>query len=189
MLGLSGCGIEGQRDANTQLLTAGEVRVYAEKERRAGNPEQAQILEDGNVTPEEYSTAFGLLVDCVTSQGPQVSDPVMDPVSNNRYAFAYDYNGLQPDAAMEVVDRCEASYWSSVSIAFSLSRKEHMDPALVEFAAECLRGLGYAPSGGLTSVRDFVGDLRSEAGDDVVECVHRGVVALFPGLRSVAIGY
>lgn len=186
---LSGCVAEQTTGTEPQLLTADQIREYAAQERDAGHTEQAGILDDGKVTSDEYSNAFGLLADCLSAKGLLVSEPAMDPVSNVRYAFSYDYNGINQVEALRVIDSCEAVFWTSVSVAFSLSREERMDPALADYAAGCLRDRGYAPAEGSSSVRDLVHELGDDASDDVVECVHRGVLELFPDLPSVAIGY
>lgn len=186
---LGGCVSQEGTHEGSQSLTASQIQQLADKETASGHDEQADLLEDGRLTQEEYAVAFDLLTQCLSSQGVRTTIPVVDPVSNDRFAFSYDFAGVKPDVAVKAIDLCEARYWKSVSIAYSAGVSPHMDPALVEATSKCLQEKGLVTTTSPRSVREFVDALGKESVDDITSCIQDAVVKLYPDLSSFTVGY
>lgn len=161
----------------------------AAEAKSAGNEEQAAILADGEVTVEEYAAAFSALRACVAGDDIAVTDPVTSPVSNDRYEFRYDFPGLEPAAAVEVIERCEARYWTSVTMVYSFTRSPSMSPDLRAATGDCLAGRGIDAPSEATSVASIVEAVGSKHDKSVFACIDEVVRALYPEMPAVSISY
>lgn len=85
---LAGCSMGGAATpAPETSWEPSHLKELASLEATAGNVEQAEALEDGVVTFEEYKAAFDRLATCLDEAGINASPPVVSPVSNDRFEF------------------------------------------------------------------------------------------------------
>lgn len=189
VLVLSACAPSGVPDDNATSYTAEQVQELAAKEELAGHTDQASALSDGVVSDDEYSAAFAALSQCATSQNVAVSEPTISPVSNDRYEFGYDYSGLTVDAALNVIDGCEAEHWTSVAMAYSFTREPRMNPDLMAATVGCLENRGLSVEGDTVSVEDLVNAVGESQSDAVTSCVYLTAAELYPDLKNVTVGY
>jgi hypothetical protein len=185
---LCSCTAQGEPQER-QPITAAQVQELAKKEKALGHNEQAQLMEDGKVTLEDYSSAFDLLSQCLSSDGVKTTDPVTDPVSGDRFAFSYDFAGIKPDVAIRAIDNCEASYWKSVSLAYSSGVSQRMDPRIAAATTTCLQEKGLPVPPSANSVPDFAGVLDKDDIEVMKMCIQDSVAEFFPELTSFTIGY
>lgn len=157
-------------------------------EKAAGHESQAERLRDGKVSFSEYQAAFNELSECLAAAGITVSEPVLSPVSNNRYEFTMDVGSLETEVGSELSDDCAEEHWTSVSQGYTFTTPSVMDVAVRDAAAECLEEIGLEPSGDERSAFDFAA-LPDANPDEVTECIILAVEEIYPGLPAVTVAF
>ncbi|MWV50662.1 hypothetical protein GRS96_15415 [Rathayibacter sp. VKM Ac-2803] len=190
LLGLAGCAAGGPSGSvRHEPMSSGRIEALAAQERDAGHEEQAELLEDGVVTFEEYDASFVLYARCLTDKGLSVEGPQISPVDGVRYQSSVDIGTREQTAALADIDECEAVYRTSAAQAYELSQPQVMDAPLAEATAECLRGKGLAATGEETEVADFVDSVGEAEAEEAVDCVLSEASRLYPEMTSLSAGY
>ncbi|MDR1394245.1 MAG: hypothetical protein LBJ62_09840 [Bifidobacteriaceae bacterium] len=128
---------------------------------KQGYTEQAEMLEDGQVTDEEFREAFDLMAECLVAADVEILGPWVNPVDGVRLDFSAVFDdGVDHETARETVQSCWLPYWDSVSAWYVDTHPHVMDPPLRELVAECLEEKGYVLTGDEMSVEDFAGPDR-----------------------------
>lgn len=155
------------------------------------DPNHPESLSAGasSVTWADYTTAFEQLRDCVEAGGVIVTDPVVDPVSNTHYSYAYEFNGQTQSEAMTVISGCEAGEWTRIDMAIQMSGEQHMNADLAQFTATCLEHDGFDVSGDERSVAGFLKATGDSEIDAVNNCVGAGIQELYPQVTTYGVGY
>ncbi len=118
---------------------------------------QLQMIEDGQITYEEYETAMLTFFECVRAEGLDVVElgvvdaprgfPMLD------YAIAVEGQGIAEAAGVELVERCAVTHAASVDTAWQLGHDPFNDKDAMEEAigllGKCLNTHG-VPTGNLT---------------------------------------
>lgn len=186
---LCGCTLQQDASVSRDPLSSEQVKALGAEERAVGHLEQAEALEDGIVTSQEYDLAFDRLASCLNLRGFTVTSPVVSPVDGVAYEFSSDFGTRDLDSALADLDDCETTHWRSVSMAYELSREPVMDPTLVEASTRCLKEQGYTPNGDERNVADLVRSIGEEEDSIVIDCVHGEAIRLYPELPSLVVGY
>lgn len=190
LMALCACASEksGDQPSAEQAWGVEEVLELARVEAAAGHGAQAQRLEDGRVTFEEYQAAFNELSGCLRNAGITVSDPVISPVSNDRYEFTMDTGALDTNVGAQLSDECAAEHWTSVSQAYMFTTTPVMDAAVRDASIPCLEGHGLKPTGEETQAGDFA-SLPDADPTSVTECIMQAVEDTHPGLPAVTVTF
>ncbi len=81
---------------------------------------QQDLLEDGDLTFSEYERAVFATVDCLVSEGFDVSGVRLSPFDGDTYEFSYSVPGKSlPDAARVAADRCFLEYLDTVDLVWA----------------------------------------------------------------------
>lgn len=190
LLVLAGCTPPGQTDGipEQQSWTSTQLKDLAKQEAEAGHDTQAERLEDGKVSFEEYQAAFGDLARCLEVAGITVSDPVISPVSNDRYEFTMDVGALDPLVGAELSDECAAEHWTSVSQGYMFTQTPVMDTPVRDATVSCLKDEGLKPTGTETKAYDFA-SLPDADPETVTQCIMNAVEETYPGLPAVTVAF
>lgn len=186
MIALSGCATETPPE---------EVRYSVEYNKRLaitagedGHEQQEEILRDGRITAEEYSTAFESLKACIEEKGYTVSDPMVSPLDGLRFEFNYNSNGLDQDQAFLDYEDCEATYWLPTAPAYSHSNPQRIDEPLKEGVILCLENKGITVDKKATAFQDLVGD-SNEDREAASDCAGSLAFSLYPDLPAFSVDY
>jgi hypothetical protein len=187
---LAGCSAddEGTAGYTGGVMDSEQIKDLARQESEAGNEEQAEILADGAVSFAEYEGSFNSLTSCLSEVGIEVSEPLVSPVSGNRYEFSMDTGELDAQAAMADSDVCQAKFWTSVSQAYSFSNPDVMEPPLRTATSECLVGLGIEPTGEEVNAKEFA-DLPGVDPEDLSACILDAATELYPEYPSLTVAF
>ncbi|MDR0366221.1 MAG: hypothetical protein LBH68_05285 [Bifidobacteriaceae bacterium] len=175
-------------------MSSSDIRSDARELKRQGYTEQAAMLEDGEITAEEYQEAFDLFRSCLEEVGEGIAaGPYVNPLDGLTYEFMIDPgNVVDPIEQGKNEIACEDRYFDPLDYDYGHSHEPQMDPVLHEALRECLADKGFETSGEEKSVRDFVGGDAAEVGSDldnaVTECIRSEVERLYPD-REVVGGY
>ncbi|MWV50664.1 hypothetical protein GRS96_15425 [Rathayibacter sp. VKM Ac-2803] len=190
LLVLAGCsGAVPDDSVRHEPLSSAQIEALGEQERESGHDEQAESLEDGVVTFEEYDASFTRYAECLTGKGFTVEGPQVSPVDGVRYESSTDIGTRERSAALADIDECQARYSTSVAQAYELSRPQVMDPPLATAAGECLTGRGLSVTGEEANVVDFVESVGEAEDDVVMDCVLDEATRLYPEMPALSVGY
>lgn len=171
-----------------QSWDSDQLIELSEKEAAAGHTGQAERLADGKVTFEEYQAAFNDLSACLKDAGITISEPVISPVSNDRYEFTMDVGSLDVNVGAELSDECNAEHWTSVSQGYMFTTTPVMDVAVRDATVDCLVENGMHPSGDEKNAFELAA-LPEMDPDVLTECVMAAVDEVFPGMPSVTVTF
>jgi hypothetical protein len=157
-----------------------------------GFVEQAAALSDGEVSEQEYRSAFDDLGYCLARDGITVTEPQVSPIDNLRLVFSYSLNGVDGARAAEIQATCEERYWSDISAFYVGTHPKVLDPKLVTAVTACLNESGIETRGDETAFRDLAGSdpvsskgTLSERAAVASTCLEEAVNYLFPGFPYV----
>ncbi|GAA1230123.1 hypothetical protein GCM10009588_03550 [Microbacterium phyllosphaerae] len=168
--------------------SADQLIELSKQEADAGHDGQAERLEDGKVTFDEYQAAFNDLSACLNDAGITVSEPVISPVSNDRYEFTMDVGSLDMNVGAKLSDECAAEHWTSVSQGYMFTKTPVMDVGVRDATVPCLEEDGLKPTGEESNAFEFV-SLPDADPDKVTECIMLAVEDVYPGLPSVTVAF
>lgn len=140
---LAGCA---PQDSSEQT-TPEKLKAMSEQYRAQGYTEQADALEDGNVTEDEYSAAYENLNRCITDAGYALTEMHVSPIDGATYLFAYDSSGRDQEVASKEMTECQERYWNGVSAGYQDLVPVKMDEPLRQAALVCMRDKGYEVAG------------------------------------------
>lgn len=158
----------------------------ADEQARLGHDGQADILSDGVVSAAEYDSAFQELRRCLEAAGFEVTAPLISPVNGFTYEYVADFGDREMSGALKDLDSCEASHFSSVARAFSLSNIPEMESSLARAVFDCLERKGLDTRGDEANLRQFVESVGEEA---ALSCTLESAQVLFPDYPSLTVGY
>lgn len=191
LVALAGAACSAPADEEAGF-TAEDVKQAAQRELDEGHEEAAAMLEDGVVTQAEYQQAVENVAECVTEGGLIMSEPVLNPIDNQRLLFTVDWNGIDGEVAEPLVTGCQTTYQGAVETYYTATNEASMDQALVPRVRECMVEEGFDVEQGAADVRAFVGPTQDEdtsRRDVAVECISTAVREVFPDLPNVSIAF
>lgn len=171
-----------------QSWDSAQLIKLSKREAKAGHASQAKRLADGKVTFGEYQAAFNELSACLRTAGIAVSEPVISPVSNDRYEFTMDTGSLNRGVASKLSDECSAKNWTSVSQGYMFTRTPVMDIAVRHHTVACLEKKGMRPSGHEKNAFELAA-LPDMNRDVLTNCILAAVDKLYPGLKAVTVTF
>lgn len=182
---LTGCS-GGSDDPRAIVLNA------AQEARAAGAEANAEAMDDGELTEDEYRAAARRYQECYREQGIVLPEPVLSPVDN--VTLEWDF----PDTAFssgeetgEALELC-TQQWTPVSVAYGATHDHHTDPLLLAAARECLKEQGFDTPEDAVRVADIVGDPNTDSGRQSAaaeKCLIDEAFKLYPDLPAVTVQY
>jgi hypothetical protein len=131
----------------SEQTTPEKLKAMSEQYRAQGFTEQADALEDGKITEDEYRAAYENLDRCITDAGYALTEMHLSPIDGATYLFAFDSSGRDRDVASQEMGECQDRYWSGVSAGYQDLVPVKMDEALRQSALDCMRDKGYDVTG------------------------------------------
>jgi hypothetical protein len=178
----SGCTVGG---GDGSVVTATAIKADARDLKKNGYAEQAAMLEDGDITAQEYQEAFDLLRACIDNVGAEMEGPWTNPVDGISLSFTILYD-LDMKRGEELTTACQERYFTTLDGDYLELHPGQMDPLLREAVSECMVGKGFESSGDELTVQDFAGEgsvtdgKLTPRGEALTECVRSECDRLFP---------
>jgi hypothetical protein len=184
--GLSACADSGDQNVTTSAM----IKSDARQAKRLGYTEQAAILADGVITPEEYQHAFDLLRRCLDDIDMTITvGPYVNPINGLTYEFAMGSKdpervGFETMAESGMIADCEMRYFTYIDNDYGGTAGAHMDPPLHAAVTKCLQERGFETTGEERTPGDFVGeaakaDPSADRNQAVVDCMHTSLTELY----------
>lgn len=184
---LAGCSATPSSQP-VETLSSDQIKAFARTESKDGHTQQATILKDGSVSPDEYSTAFDSLRQCYELKGYTVDTPQINPITGLDYTYAVNTKGHKQSQVWKDLDKCEAANWNSVQRAYLGSHEHRMKPELVKATSQCLEARGEHASSNASNLTQMVAS-QGVTEKAAFECVGEEVTILYPEIISVTIAY
>lgn len=182
---LVGCSSGGADPRAVVLNSAQEART-------AGSEANAQAMEDGELTEDEYRAAARRYQECYRDEGIVLPEPILSPVDNVTLEWDFPDTAFSSDAQIsEALEIC-TSQWTPVSLAYGATHEQHIDPLLLAATRECLQDAGFDTPDDAARVADLVGDPSNDSGQQrsaTEKCLIDEAFELFPELPAVTVQY
>lgn len=150
---------------------------------------EVSVLQDGDITSDEYEQAYDRCMDCQRELGYVFDKPkCLDPVEGQRWHALSAYRGAG-DPPTDGIGLCEERIFF-IEDAYVLLTPKRMDPQLMAKFRECLDEAEINYSGAETNFNDFVSELDDEyidADSRYTACLVDSAFELYPDL--IAVGY
>ncbi|AWB89159.1 hypothetical protein C2138_06065 [Salinibacterium hongtaonis] len=151
---MAGCSTNDGSVIGADLMTVAGARVAAE----AANSEAAiAILEDGEITVEEYESTLGRYEECASEHDRKFTGRVEDPINGHRIYSPYEYWGSPESEFSPEVSAC-ALERDLIELAYINQFDPISDPVILTETRECLVRLGNAVTGNERNFLDFQDD-------------------------------
>lgn len=179
---LTGCSSEPDRTSALPNI--------ADPSRAAGSDSNA-ILDDGEVTDEEYFEAARSFQSCIRETGVVLPAPEVNPVDGVTLVFdmteVVELSGANATKSQE----CEQQ-WQPVMLGYTSTHIAKMDEALLFAVAECMKLTGFMIPEDASNVADIVGNPASDGGEQrgiAENCTYAEAERLFPGSSGFVFFY
>lgn len=180
---LAGCSSEPDHTSSLQQL--------ADQARAAGSDDNALILDDGEVTDDEYFQAARGYQTCIRETGIVLPDPEMNPVDGVTLVFdtteIIELSGANATKSQE----CEQQ-WQPVLLGYTSTHTFKMDEALLAAVATCMEDKGFTVPEDASEVADIVGNPDSDGGEQrgiAENCTYAEAERLFPDSPGFVFSY
>lgn len=180
---LAGCG-SSNSDPRAIVLNA------AEQARDAGAEANAEAMEDGELTEDEYRAAARRYQECYRDQGIVLPEPVLSPVDNVTLEWDFPDTAISTETAAKL-EVCTGQ-WTPVSVAYGATHDQFIDPLLLAATRTCLSDAGFDTPEKSVRVADLVGDPSKDSGRQSAaaeKCLIAQAFKLYPTLPAVTVQY
>jgi hypothetical protein len=189
---ISGCAGGGQPPSgdggSESSFTAEGIEKMRSSLEESGFTAQAEFLQDGVITAEEYQASFERLKSCITSMGYDVSEAVTSPLTGSTLEFVYMMNGRDPDVALVDFDACEAEHWQPLAGIYGATAPQRVEEPLRVAIVDCMKREGEDVDDSATTFTQIVG---AEADDSRFEvaatCALDEAYSLYPELPGLGV--
>ncbi|MCC7127589.1 MAG: hypothetical protein IT192_02080 [Microbacteriaceae bacterium] len=152
----------------------------AEQAAASGYLEAAKVLQDGEVTPEEWKEMHSGWRGCMEQLGFQFDNALLDPINGLQYVESYEApkEGVDPEAELA----CQQRYVDVVEETYLESAEPRMSSTLKAATSSCLLTKGIHTVGDEKQLADFMseGGLSDSRRKVVERCVLQEVARLYP---------
>lgn len=182
---LTGCS-SGATDPRAIVLNS------AQEARSAGSEANAEAMDDGELTEDEYRAAARRYQECYREEGIVLPEPVLSPVDNVTLEWEFPDTTFTSDAQISKALELCTSQWTPVVLAYGATHEQHTDPLLLKAARECLEDAGFTTPEDAVRVADLVGDPSNDSGKQrsaAEKCLIDEAFKLFPELPAVTVQY
>lgn len=181
--GAPGCSRTGGSSIDARVTAT--LKASAAAARKSGYVEQAEALEDGEVSDAEYDELFSLFQECLVQSGIQLDPPVVSPIDGRRKLWWPAGDGVfETEDEMREASACQLRYVTDVEGAVGERPRRMAEPLRASVRA-CLseRGIDIAASD--DDIRKVMQAATGEHEDAVASCVSEGVLENYPEIRAI----
>jgi hypothetical protein len=190
-LGLTGCAAQSGSPSG-ERLTADQIRAAAKDFRADGNVWLAELLEDGEVTADDYERAARRYEECMQELGYEVPKPAVNPTDSMTYIY-----DIRPGSKSEATfsadqEGCLNPDLNFVEAAYLNTGVQRIDESLRIAAQACMAAQGYDIPDEANEIRAFSGDPATDQGaqrNAAATCLSDEALRMFPELPFVSVGY
>lgn len=146
----AGCGRDSGDDG-ASVVRDRIVQMGREAE-RSGRPEQALVLQDGEVSDGEFRRSVLLAVECMEREGLKVSNVAREStLEGYDLTFVASPDGHSAEMVSEISDRCETRFDLAVRAAWSVQYAGVVRADARQMLEDCLRAAGIDARGARTT--------------------------------------
>jgi hypothetical protein len=155
--------------------------------KKAGSPQQTEVLADGRVTVEEMKASLDALGACLTSTEWHLEDVYPDPIRGEPH-FSYSMVSDRPDSDDTEMNKCDLQNYRFIEMfAQAIQGSGPMDPALRARTHTCLDDAGVPTSSDDRTDKEIFITAGTKRVDDVTDCLHTAFRAEFPDREEIGI--
>lgn len=174
---------------NTVDDARSSVLEYAKEAREAGADKNAELLQDGNVTEDEYLEAAARYQTCMGAAGIDLVGPQFSPVDNKTLEWGYPEDITSSPTSLKEQETCRAQ-WEPVMWSFITTHEPLMDRPLMEAVQACLESQSLTFPSEAKSFNDLVGptdDKGVQRIPAIEKCIISEALRLYPDLPGVTV--
>lgn len=149
----------------------------------AGYDWQGDVLSDGDVTRVEYDEAHRRNLECLASNGMEVSESVRDRLDGYRWHYSINYaDTLSEIENIQAIVDCSQETIMFVEMAMDHWGDWATDPAVMRLTEECVAGQGFSSRIEFQNYRELQEYFRRDGitDDDISSCLAEAMGQLYP---------
>ena len=144
---------------------------------------QGDVLSDGDVTRVEYDEAHRRNLECLASNGMEVSESVRDRLDGYRWHYSINYaDTLSEIENIQAIGDCSQETIMFVEMAMDHWGDWATDPAVMRLTEECVAGQGFSSRVEFQNYRELQEYFRRDGitDDDISSCLAEAMGQLYP---------
>ncbi|WP_291380968.1 hypothetical protein [Demequina sp.] len=177
---LTGCSSTSSGDSNSPP----SLEQIAANARAGGHDWQADLLDDGDITPAEYDEGHRRNLACLDAAGITYSDPERNLPDGFRWLYDMFWPGLSDSEGQRVSQDCYDQNLGDLELAMSAWGDWSTEPALLADIVDCVNNQGFSIDADVKNWNQvwLSGADQGLTQQAVAMCAQNGMARLHPGV-------
>lgn len=165
---------DGGEISESEVLSLEQLSKSAKED---GYDWQASLLEDGDITLDEFDEAYRKTFDCLEAGGLVVSDLQRNVADGFRWEYVIEFGNVPEGEALELSSKCEDEFTRELQTAMSYWGDWETPQAVLGLVKDCVESRGVevdASARNYVELYESVADLGVSRGA-VLTCLNKAV--------------